>query len=94
MLVRLEMDAKPMIALIHLPLGVALGVLYFHPLWRSLRLLAGATPLKTVFVAMALRFALLAAALAPIGQEGALPLLTTAAGIMAGRFLVMRRVAA
>jgi hypothetical protein len=94
LLVGLEMDAKPMIALIHLPVGVALGVLYFHTMWRSVDMLAGAAPLKTTFVAMALRFALLAAVLSLIGQEGALPLLLTAAGIMAGRFLVMRRVVA
>jgi hypothetical protein len=83
-----------MIALIHLPLGVALGMLYFHTIWRGVGSLGGATPLKTVFIAMALRFALLAAVLAAIVQEGALPLLMTAAGIMAGRVLAMRRVAA
>ena len=94
MLVCLEMDAKRMIAVLHLPLGVALGILYFNSLWRSVGMMTSATTLKASFIAIALRFALLGAVLLPISLEGALPLLLTAAGVMAGRFLVMRRVTA
>jgi hypothetical protein len=76
----------------HLALGTALGVLYFQTMWRGVRLLAGRRPLKAVIVAMLARFAILGGILALTALEGATPLLATALGIMAGRFLVMRRV--
>ena len=81
-----------MIALAHLPLGVALGALYFQTMWCGIGMLAGTTPMKAVFVPMALRFVSLAAVLSSICLEGALPLLMTTAGIMAGRFMVIWRV--
>ena len=57
MLVGLEMDARPMIALVHLPPGVALGVLYFQTRGRGADMLAVTAPLEAAFGAMALPLA-------------------------------------
>jgi hypothetical protein len=77
---------------LHLAIGTTIGLLYFHAIWRSVRQLAGVAPMRATVIAMALRFAILAAALVAISLEGAAPLLAAGAGVMIGRFIVLRSV--
>lgn len=81
-----------LVAPVHLVIGAGLGVLYFGAIWHSANMLAGRARPIALVVAMAARFAVLAAVLTLAGLEGAAPLLATAFGVMAGRFLVLRRV--
>lgn len=73
-------------------LGVVLGLIYFRGLWWNARMLAGGRPAKRVVALMLGRFVLLAAVLALVAHAGALPLLATALGLLAGRQFVLRRV--
>ena len=92
-------DALPAWAMLaslaaHLAAGVALGLLYFHGLWRIARNLAGGGRVTTTIALMVGRFALLGGLLTLASLEGALPLLAMALGVLVARFVVMRRVAA
>lgn len=73
----------------HLAAGIGLGLCYFRALWWSVRRRAGGAPALAAIMA---RVAMLVAILALVSREGALPLLATAAGVLAGRFVVMRQV--
>jgi F1F0 ATPase subunit 2 len=107
MLVRLEMDEKRMSHLsfdalpawamllsfpAHLAAGIALGLLYFHGLWRNACRFAGGGRWTTTIALMIGRFALLGGLLTLASLEGALPLLAMALGILIARSVVMRRV--
>jgi hypothetical protein len=81
-----------LVSVSHLAAGTGFGLLYFHAMWRSVRFLAGGTALKAAVIAMAARFAILSGVLVLTSLEGAVPLLATALGVMAGRFLVIRGV--
>ena len=73
-------------------LGVGLGLVYFRGLWWNARMLAGGRSLMQVVALMLGRFVLLAAVLVLVARAGALPLLATASGLLAGRQFVLRRV--
>ena len=76
----------------HLGAGIALGLLYFHGLWRNVTRLAGGGRTTTTIALMIGRFALLGGLLTLASLEGALPLLATALGVLLARPVVMRRV--
>ncbi|HVJ55353.1 MAG TPA: ATP synthase subunit I [Aliidongia sp.] len=76
---------------IHVAGGAAAGLLYFGGLWRSARLFAEGGLKAAVGLTIG-RFALLAGVLTLVSLEGALPLLMTALGLLAGRWAVMHRV--
>ncbi|WP_044562181.1 ATP synthase subunit I [Azospirillum sp. B4] len=76
---------------LHLALGLGLGLAYFRSLRWSLERLLPQGRAAAALLAGVLRFALLGAALTVISQEGALPLLSTALGLMAARSLATRR---
>lgn len=72
--------------------GFAFGLLYFKGLWWQVRRFeVQRRPLVLIGV-MALRFALLGGGLLLAALAGAVPLLTAALGVLAGRWLVMRQV--
>lgn len=77
-----------------LALGLAVGGVYFTAMWWSAELFAagGRVPLAIALVAG--RFALIVAVLVLVARGGALPLLTTALGIVIARMLAVRRVEA
>ena len=72
--------------------GICLGLLYFGGLWWNAHLLGKADKLRTALAVMALRFTMLAGALALAAWQGAQQLLAMAAGILIARILVMRQV--
>jgi F1F0 ATPase subunit 2 len=73
-------------------LGFLAGFAYFHALWRNARALVSGRHKMPATVAMAFgRFILLAGLLFLAAKAGAMVLLLTAAGVLAGRFVVMRR---
>ena len=75
----------------HVAIGLAVGLLFFRALWWSAhRVIAGGGGIA-VLLTMLARFALLGGPLFFASQEGAAPLLATAAGVFIGRALVMRR---
>lgn len=74
---------------LHLVLGMLLGALYFGAVWWSVRRFGAGTP---ALAAIVVRFALLAGALGLVSLEGPVPLLATAAGVLGGRFFVLRHV--
>jgi N-ATPase, AtpR subunit len=74
--------------LLHLVLGIGIGRLYFYGVWRSAN--AFQDSLSAALMLTALRFGLLAVALAAIAFEGALPLLVTALGILTARHFALR----
>ena len=76
---------------VHLAAGFAAGTLYFHALLWSTRRFAESGRAMAAVAWTFLRFALLGALLVLTSREGALPLLTTALGIVVARFAVMRR---
>lgn len=84
--------ARLLILLLHLPAGFALGVVYFHSLWWTIRRLDGDGRVGTVVAVMAGRLAVVGGLLALASLEGALPLLLAALGVLIARPLVMRRV--
>jgi len=97
----MEMDERRMTAPwtigLHLAAGLGVGLWHFHTLWWSVRRLAQSIPAQGIpvrgaLIAILARFAILLPILALTSLEGALPLLATAAGILAGRMLVLHRV--
>jgi len=78
----------------HLAAGIALGLLYFHGLWRNARRLARGGRVTTTIALMIGRFALLGGLLTLASLEGALPLLAMALGVFMARSVVVRRVTA
>ena len=70
--------------------GAGLGAAHFGSLWWSVALLRGGRTALGV-VTQALRFLVLALALALIARLGAGPFLMAALGLAAARALVMRR---
>jgi F1F0 ATPase subunit 2 len=75
----------------HLIAGIALGVVYFGSLWRTVHRFARGGRATTLAALTVGRLALLGGLLALASLEGALPLLTMALGVFVARFAVMRR---
>jgi F1F0 ATPase subunit 2 len=107
MLVRLEMDkecmsstlfsalpswAKLLALAIHLPAGIALGVIFFQSLWWNVRRFTHGGRLVTTIALTISRFLPLAGLLTLTSLEGALPLLMLSLGVFVGRSVVMSRV--
>jgi hypothetical protein len=105
MLVGMEMDARRMnlssfntlpafaqLAALtaHLAFGIALGILYFRGLRSNVARLTDHRGVMTTVALIVGRFTLLGGLLTLTSLEGALPLLTTALGVLAGRSIVMR----
>jgi hypothetical protein len=67
------------------------GALYFLAVWRSTKALAGGARLSKALVPMLARFLLMGLLLGLAARQGAAPLLATAAGVLLGRALVLRR---
>jgi len=67
------------------------GALYFSAVWRSARALAAGARMTSLLAPALSRFILLGLMLALAAWQGAAPLLATAAGILFGRAIVMRR---
>ena len=76
----------------HLGAGFGLGILYFRSLWWSACRLADRRSLVATIASMIGRFALIGGVLTLTSLEGALPLLTTALGVLTARFAAMNRV--
>ena len=76
----------------HLVAGLGLGALHFGGLWWNVRLFARGGRASTTILLMIGRFILLGGVLVLASLEGALPLLLTALGILAARFVVLRSV--
>ena len=76
---------------VFLALGGGLGTLYFGSLWWSADSFGRSGRVGATIAVIAGRFALLAGILTLVSLAGAMPLLLTALGIFAGRYLVMRR---
>ncbi|PWR25741.1 ATP synthase subunit I [Zavarzinia aquatilis] len=72
--------------------GVAFGLLYFKGLWWQVRRFEARRRTLALVGVMVLRFALLGGGLLLAALAGAVPLLSAAVGILAGRWLVMRQV--
>jgi hypothetical protein len=71
--------------------GCGLGALYFAMLWWNVRLLAGGAKPGMAALLGGARFAGLGLALFLASHAGGLPLLCMAAGVLAGRAVVVRR---
>ena len=86
------MDASAMIGalLIGLVAGAVLGVAHLASLWWSVILMRDGRPILG-FITQALRFVVLALALAFIARHGAAPLLAAAFGVVASRALLLKR---
>jgi F1F0 ATPase subunit 2 len=86
------MDASAMIAALTIGLaaGAILGASHLASLWWSVVLLRNGHPILGV-TAQALRFVILAAALAIIARDGAALLVAAAVGVLATRALLLRR---
>jgi F1F0 ATPase subunit 2 len=76
--------------MIGLAAGAILGAAHLASLWWSVVLLRDGRPIVAV-MAQALRFVVLAAALAIIGRHGAGLLVPAAVGVLAARALLLRR---
>jgi len=76
---------------IGLAAGAILGSAHLASLWCSVILLRDGRPVLGVLM-QALRFVVLAAALALIARHGAAPLIAAAAGVLAARTVLLRRV--
>ncbi len=72
-------------------LGLFGGALYFYAVWRSARALAGGAGLVRTVLFVLARFILLGALLVFASRRGAGPLLAVAAGVLAARFVMTRR---
>jgi hypothetical protein len=83
--------AQPTIAASGFAAGLALGLIHFATLRTITALYMSQTGCGRVLVLQLARFAVLCAALTALAQAGPLPLLSAAAGVLAGRFIVMRR---
>ena len=77
-------------ALIGLVAGAVLGAAHLASLWGSVALMRDGRPILG-FAAQALRFAVLALALALIARQGAAPLLAATFGVVASRALLIKR---
>jgi F1F0 ATPase subunit 2 len=97
MLVGVEVDAEHMSLVFlasYFAAGTVGGALYFHTLWWNTRLFAQAGRARTMILAMIGRFVLLGGLLTLASLAGAMPLLLTALGVFAARFVVMSKVRA
>ncbi|HEY0265981.1 MAG TPA: ATP synthase subunit I [Rhizomicrobium sp.] len=81
--------AKVPALLLHLATGFGIGRLYFHGVWRTAQSFTN-RPAAAIGWTL-LRFALLAGVLTVTALEGALPLLSTALGLVLARPGAMRR---
>jgi F1F0 ATPase subunit 2 len=88
----MAMDASAMIGALAIGLvaGAALGAAHLVSLWWSVVLIRDGRPIPG-FMAQALRFVVLALALAFIARHGAAPLLAAAFGVLASRALLLKR---
>lgn len=77
---------------LHLVGGIAVGSLYFGSLWWNAQLFDRAGRVRMLLAGMAVRFTVLGGVLTAASFEGAMPLLTTALGVLVARALVVRRV--
>jgi F1F0 ATPase subunit 2 len=77
-------------ALIGLVAGAVLGAAHLASLWWSVVLVRDGRPILG-FIAQALRFVVLALALAFIARHGAAPLLAAAFGVLVSRALLLKR---
>ncbi len=84
--------AVPLGLAAHLAAGIGLGAFYFQALWWNTQRFAAGGRLTTATALTIGRFALLGGVLFLASQEGALPLLAVALGILVARAVVMRRV--
>jgi F1F0 ATPase subunit 2 len=87
------MDASAMIGALAIGLvaGAVLGAAHLASLWWSVVLMRDGRPILG-FIAQALRFCVLALALAFIARHGgAAPLLAAAFGVLASRALLLKR---
>jgi F1F0 ATPase subunit 2 len=86
------MDASAMIGAlaVGLVVGAVLGAAHLASLWWSVVLMRDGRPILG-FMAQALRFVVLALALAFIARHGAAPLLAAASGVLASRALFLKR---
>jgi hypothetical protein len=87
----LPVGTMPVSVVVHLIVGVGVGILYFRGLWWNARLLSQGDRTTTAIMVMIGRFGLLGVVLTLASLEGALPLLGTALGVLIGRSAVMRR---
>jgi len=71
--------------------GAILGAAHLGSLWWSVVLLRNGRPILGVMT-QALRFVVLAAALAIIARHGAAPLIAAATGVLAARTVLLRHV--
>jgi len=76
----------------YLAVGIVAGTLYFRALWWNARRFAAGERVATTIALMIGRFVVLGGVLLLASLEGAMPLLTTALGILIARAAVMRRV--
>jgi F1F0 ATPase subunit 2 len=75
---------------VHLAAGIAVGYIYFRSLWWNVRRFAdGGGAARTIALQIG-RFAVLGSLLTLASQEGALPLLVMALGVLIARAAVMR----
>jgi F1F0 ATPase subunit 2 len=77
---------------VYLAVGIALGILYFRGLWWNVAWLTDDRRVMATIASIFGRFALLAGLLTLASLQGALPLLSTALGVLAGRSIVMRSI--
>ncbi len=77
---------------VHFAVGLALGRLYFHGLWRQTRRLVEGGATAATIALMIARFGLLGALLTLASLEGAAPLLALTLGVLIARRAVMRGV--
>ena len=76
----------------HLAAGLGLGTVYFRGVRQTALRITGGAPAGTTVVLMLGRFALLGALLTLASQEGALPLLGMALGVVIARSVAVRQV--
>ena len=67
------------------------GALYFASVWRSAKALAASARLTKLLVPAVFRFILMGLLLGLAAWHGPAPLLTTTAGVLFGRAIVLRR---
>jgi len=75
---------------LYLAAGVAVGTIFFRALRWSARMLVEGGAASTALALALGRFLLMGALLTLAAREGAAPLLAASAGVLVGRFLVLR----
>lgn len=80
----------PMLAL-HLAVGTGVGIVHFRAVAESAKALTGGGSVWWVIALIVGRLVLTGAVLAVAALEGAPQLIAVAAGLLVGRFIVMRR---